>query len=103
MSGARTIRLLLADVDETLLTKDKVLTGAAKEAARELRHAGIVFAITSGLCRRAPLPIATRTRVSPKRCGAAVHSAAGRRMTPRARAAKRGCARARRGAGSAEG
>ena len=69
MSGARTIRLLLADVDETLLTKDKVLTGAAKEAARELRHAGIVFAITSGLCRRAPLPIATRTRVSPKRCG----------------------------------
>jgi hydroxymethylpyrimidine pyrophosphatase-like HAD family hydrolase len=37
MSGARTIRLLLADVDETLLTKDKVLTGAAKEAARELR------------------------------------------------------------------
>jgi haloacid dehalogenase-like hydrolase len=69
MSGARTIRLLLADVDGTLLTKDKVLTGAAKEAARELRHAGIVFAITSGLCRRAPLPIATRTRVSPKRCG----------------------------------
>jgi hypothetical protein len=33
MSGARTIRLLLAGVDETLLTKDKVLTGAAKEAA----------------------------------------------------------------------
>jgi len=64
MSGARTIRLLLADVDETLLTKDKVLTGAAKEAARELRHAGIVFAITSGLCRRAPLPIATRTRAA---------------------------------------
>ena len=31
MSGAQTIRLLLADVDGTLLTKDKVLTGAAKE------------------------------------------------------------------------
>jgi hydroxymethylpyrimidine pyrophosphatase-like HAD family hydrolase len=100
MSGARTIRLLLADVDETLLTKDKVLTGAAKEAARELRHAGIVFAITSGLCRRAPLPIATRTRVSPN--GAAVHSAAGRRMTPRARRQTRMRSRASR-AGSAEG
>jgi haloacid dehalogenase-like hydrolase len=101
MSGAQTIRLLLADVDETLLTKDKVLTGAAKEAARELRHAGIVFAITSGLRRRAPLPIATRTRVSPKRCGS---SFCGRPPhDPRARAAKRGCARARRGAGSAEG
>jgi len=48
MSGAQTIRLLLADVDGTLLTQDKVLTGAAKEAARELRHAGITFAITSG-------------------------------------------------------
>ena len=48
MSGAQTIRLLLADVDGTLLTKDKVLSGAAKEAARELRDAGITFAITSG-------------------------------------------------------
>jgi hypothetical protein len=101
MSGAQTIRLLLTDVDETLLTKDKVLTGAAKEAARELRHAGIVFAITSGLRRRAPLPIATRTRVSPKRCGS---SFCGRPPhDPRARASKRGCARARRVAGSAEG
>ena len=31
MSGARTIRLLLADVDETLLTKDKVLTGRRRK------------------------------------------------------------------------
>jgi hypothetical protein len=35
MSGARSIRLPLADVDGTLLTKDK---GAAKEAARELHQ-----------------------------------------------------------------
>jgi len=48
MSGARTIRLLLAYVDGTLLTKDKVLTEAAKEAAQELHDAGIAFAITSG-------------------------------------------------------
>jgi hydroxymethylpyrimidine pyrophosphatase-like HAD family hydrolase len=56
MSGARTIRLLLADVDGTLLTKDKVLTGAAKEAAQELHHVGIAFAITSGRPPRRPSP-----------------------------------------------
>ena len=36
MSGQRDIRLLLADVDGTLVTQDKVLTEAAKAAAREL-------------------------------------------------------------------
>ena len=45
------------------------IVGFTEAMNQELRHAGIVFAITSGLCRRAPLPIATRTRVSPKRCG----------------------------------
>jgi hypothetical protein len=48
MSGQRDIRLVLADVDGTLVTRDKVLTDAAKEVARELRHAGIALAITSG-------------------------------------------------------
>ena len=48
MSGQRAIRLLLADVDGTLVTQDKVLTEAARAVARELRHAGIAFAITSG-------------------------------------------------------
>jgi Cof subfamily protein (haloacid dehalogenase superfamily) len=48
VSGRRDIRLLLADVDGTLVTKDKVLTEAAKAAAAELRHAGIALAITSG-------------------------------------------------------
>jgi Cof subfamily protein (haloacid dehalogenase superfamily) len=48
VSGQREIRLLLADVDGTLVTQDKVLTEAAKAAARELHHAGIVLAITSG-------------------------------------------------------
>ena len=48
MSGQRNIRLLLADVDGTLVTDDKELTEATKAAARELRQAGITLAITSG-------------------------------------------------------
>jgi Cof subfamily protein (haloacid dehalogenase superfamily) len=48
VSGHPDIRLLLADVDGTLVTQDKVLTEAAKQAARELYDAGIALAITSG-------------------------------------------------------
>ena len=48
VSGHPDIRLLLADVDGTLVTQQKVLTEAAKEAARELHDAGIALAITSG-------------------------------------------------------
>jgi Cof subfamily protein (haloacid dehalogenase superfamily) len=47
MSGPRQIRLLLADVDGTLVTNDKVLTEESKAAARELQSAGIALAITS--------------------------------------------------------
>jgi Cof subfamily protein (haloacid dehalogenase superfamily) len=42
------IRLLLADVDGTLVTPDKVLTERAIDAVRGLSKAGILFAITSG-------------------------------------------------------
>jgi Cof subfamily protein (haloacid dehalogenase superfamily) len=42
------IRLLLADVDGTLVTPDKVLTERAIDAVRSLNQAGILFAITSG-------------------------------------------------------
>jgi hypothetical protein len=42
------IRLLLADVDGTLVTPDKVLTDRAVDAVRRLGQAGILFAITSG-------------------------------------------------------
>jgi Cof subfamily protein (haloacid dehalogenase superfamily) len=42
------IRLLLADVDGTLVTQDKVLTDRAIDAVRKLGEAGILFAITSG-------------------------------------------------------
>jgi Cof subfamily protein (haloacid dehalogenase superfamily) len=42
------IRLLLADVDGTLVTKEKVLTERSVQAVRELGGAGILFAVTSG-------------------------------------------------------
>jgi Cof subfamily protein (haloacid dehalogenase superfamily) len=41
------IALVVSDVDGTLLTKDKVLTEAAKAAARKLHAAGIGFTIVS--------------------------------------------------------
>ncbi|GBR08988.1 Cof-type HAD-IIB family hydrolase [Acetobacter oeni] len=42
------IRLVLADVDGTLVTREKVLTARAIKAVRVLRERGIRFAITSG-------------------------------------------------------
>lgn len=42
------IRLVIADVDGTLVTQDKVLTPRAVEAVRRLREARIAFSITSG-------------------------------------------------------
>ncbi len=42
------ISLLLADVDGTLVTHQKVLTERAKKAVADLKAAGIRFAITSG-------------------------------------------------------
>jgi Cof subfamily protein (haloacid dehalogenase superfamily) len=48
MSGHQEIRLLLADVDGTLVTQDKVLTDQTVAVAHELREAGVTLAITSG-------------------------------------------------------
>src|SRR5512146_5697 len=42
------IRLVIADVDGTLVTKDKVLTPRAISAVGALKDAGIAFSITSG-------------------------------------------------------
>lgn len=42
------ISMLLADVDGTLVTHDKILTDRAQRSVRRLREAGIRFAITSG-------------------------------------------------------
>jgi Cof subfamily protein (haloacid dehalogenase superfamily) len=47
MSGKQ-IKLLLADVDGTLVTQDKVLTEQAIAASRELHAAGVTLALTSG-------------------------------------------------------
>jgi Cof subfamily protein (haloacid dehalogenase superfamily) len=41
------IALVVSDVDGTLLTKDKILTEAAKAAVRRLHEAGVGFTITS--------------------------------------------------------
>jgi Cof subfamily protein (haloacid dehalogenase superfamily) len=46
--ASSSIRLVLADVDGTLVTNDKVLTVRAVEAVRKLGEAGILFAVTSG-------------------------------------------------------
>ena len=43
-----TIKLLLADVDGTLVTQDKVLTDKAIAAVHRLHEAGVIFAVTSG-------------------------------------------------------
>ena len=48
MTGTSAIRLLLADVDGTLVTPDKELTDRAIDAVHRLDDAGILFAITSG-------------------------------------------------------
>src|SRR5215475_9078617 len=42
------ISLLLADVDGTLVTHEKILTERACEAVHALRDGGVRFAITSG-------------------------------------------------------
>ena len=42
------IAAVLADVDGTLVTRDKVLTPRAISAIKELRARGVLFAITSG-------------------------------------------------------
>ena len=48
MAEQRKISLVLADVDGTLVTEEKVLTKRAQNAVSALHSAGIRFAITSG-------------------------------------------------------
>jgi len=55
MASKRKIRLVLADVDGTLVTEEKILTERARKAVTALHEAGIRFAITSG---RPPLGMA---------------------------------------------
>jgi Cof subfamily protein (haloacid dehalogenase superfamily) len=45
---SKPVRLVIADVDGTLVTHDKILTQRAIQAVFKMREAGIQFAITSG-------------------------------------------------------
>src|ERR1700719_362961 len=47
-NSAKPIRMVIADVDGTLVTQEKVLTKRAAEAVARLREAGIQFTVTSG-------------------------------------------------------
>jgi Cof subfamily protein (haloacid dehalogenase superfamily) len=66
--GASKISLVLADVDGTLVTAEKVLTSRAMAAVKALQAAGIKFAITSGRPPRGMAmliePLALRTPVA---------------------------------------
>jgi Cof subfamily protein (haloacid dehalogenase superfamily) len=52
---AHTVQLVIADVDGTLVTKEKILTPRAVDSIHKMEAAGIRFAITSG---RPPLGMA---------------------------------------------
>ena len=66
--AASKISLVLADVDGTLVTADKVLTPRAQAAVKALQAAGIAFAVTSGRPPRGMAmliePLALRTPVA---------------------------------------
>jgi Cof subfamily protein (haloacid dehalogenase superfamily) len=47
-TSAKPIRMVIADVDGTLVTQEKVLTKRAAEAVSRLGEAGIQFTVTSG-------------------------------------------------------
>jgi Cof subfamily protein (haloacid dehalogenase superfamily) len=68
MAEKRKISLVLADVDGTLVTEEKILTLRAKAAVKALQNAGIAFAITSGRPPRGMAmlidPLALRTPIA---------------------------------------
>ena len=47
-NSVKPIRMVIADVDGTLVTQEKVLTNRAAEAVLRLHEAGIQFSVTSG-------------------------------------------------------
>ena len=46
MAGKRKISLVLADVDGTLVTEEKILAGRARDAVNARQRAGILCAVT---------------------------------------------------------
>lgn len=71
------ISLVVADVDGTLVTEDKVLTPRARQAVKALHGAGIGFAITSGRPPRGMTmlvePLALETPIAGFNGGVFVH------------------------------
>jgi Cof subfamily protein (haloacid dehalogenase superfamily) len=67
-NAAPKISLVVADVDGTLVTQEKILTLQAEAAVKDLRAAGIDFAITSGRPPRGMAmlirPLALRTPIA---------------------------------------
>jgi len=47
-NSEKAIRMVIADVDGTLVTQEKILTKRAGEAVLHLHEAGIEFSVTSG-------------------------------------------------------
>src|SRR5207253_10114958 len=47
-NSEKAIRMVIADVDGTLVTQEKILTKRAAEAVLRLHEAGIEFSVTSG-------------------------------------------------------
>lgn len=56
MTESSGVRLVVADVDGTLVTPDKILTPRARDVVRTIVEAGIAFTIT---CGRPPLGMKT--------------------------------------------
>ena len=48
-TGSPSIAVLLADVDRTVVTEEKVITPRAIEAVKRMRQAGMIFTIRSVL------------------------------------------------------
>jgi hydroxymethylpyrimidine pyrophosphatase-like HAD family hydrolase len=68
MAEKRKISLVLADVDGTLVTEEKILTERARMAVSALQKAGIRFAITSG-----QPPLGDYTAINDEACGFGNH------------------------------
>ena len=58
MNGQVTIKLLVSDVDGTLVDKDKTVAPATVDAVRRLKAAGLGFTIISARPRSGMMPIA---------------------------------------------
>jgi hydroxymethylpyrimidine pyrophosphatase-like HAD family hydrolase len=77
MTGPRKLSLLIAGVDGTLGTHEKILTDRARKAVHRLQDKGVRFAITSG---RPPVGVSDDLD-SVKRCESDAQAALGHHAT----------------------